>query len=94
MNTEEKIIEIVDAIKNLLLEKNKRYGNSALNPQNIFYKGDSTQSIEIRLDDKLSRIKNNNGNLRVNDVSDIIGYCVLLLISMGATKKDIEKLID
>lgn len=90
----EKIIEIVDAIKNLLLEKNKRYGNSALNPQNIFYKGDSTQSIEIRLDDKLSRIKNNNGNLRVNDVSDIIGYCVLLLISMGATKKDIEKLID
>lgn len=90
----EKIMEIVDAIKKLLLEKNKRYGNSALNPQNIFYKGDSTQSIEIRLDDKLSRIKNNNGNLRVNDVSDIIGYCVLLLISMGATKKDIEKLID
>lgn len=94
MNNEEKIIEIVDAIKNLLLEKNKRYGDSALNPQNVFYKGNATQSIEIRLDDKLSRIKNNNGNLRVNDISDIIGYCVLLLISIGATKKDLEKLID
>lgn len=94
MNNEEKIIEIVDAIKKLLLEKNKRYGDAALNPQNIFYKGDSTQSIEIRLDDKLSRIKNNNSNLRVNDISDIIGYCILLLISIGATKKDLEKLID
>lgn len=94
MNTEEKIIEIVDAIKKLLLEKNRRYGDAALNPQNIFYKGNSTQSIEIRLDDKLSRIKNNNSNLRVNDISDIIGYCILLLISIGATKKDLEKLID
>lgn len=94
MNTEEKIIEIVDAIKKLLLEKNRRYGDAALNPQNIFYKGNSTQSIKIRLDDKLSRIKNNNSNLRVNDISDIIGYCILLLISIGATKKDIEKLID
>ena len=39
--SQEKIVEICDAIKDLLLYKNKKYGDSALHPNNIFYKGDS-----------------------------------------------------
>ena len=31
---------------------------------------------------------------RINDVADIIGYCTLLLISMGATQSDIKALMD
>lgn len=31
---------------------------------------------------------------RINDVADIIGYCTLLLVSMGATVEDIQKLMD
>lgn len=31
---------------------------------------------------------------RVNDVSDIIGYCILLLVSMGVNADDIKKLKD
>lgn len=92
---EKRITEIMEAMEHLLIEKNKRYGNSALEPQNIFYKGSAEEAIFIRLDDKLSRVKANiNVVPRVNDVCDIIGYCTLLLISMGVTKEDIEKLED
>ena len=92
---QDKITEITDAMKHLLIAKNMRYGNSALEPQHIFYKGDAQNSILIRLDDKLGRIKaNTESTPRVNDVCDIIGYCTLLLISMGVTKEDIEKLED
>ena len=80
MSNREKIIEITDSMKDLLLYKNEKYGDSALSPNNIFYKGDSTNSILIRLDDKIGRIKNNpDSTPRVNDVCDIIGYCILLL---------------
>lgn len=91
--SQESIMEICDSIKDLLLYKNEKYGDSALRPNNIFYKGDSTNSIKIRLDDKIGRIKNCE-QTRINDVADVIGYCTLLLISIGACKEDIEKLKD
>lgn len=95
MSNKEKIIEISDSMKDLLLYKNEKYGDSALSPNNIFYKGDSTNSILIRLDDKIGRIKNNRDSKpRVNDVCDIIGYCVLLLASMNVTSEDISKFKD
>ena len=93
--TQEKIKEITEAMKDLLIYKNQKYGDSALNPKGIFYKGDSTNSILIRLDDKLGRvISNKEEKPRVNDVADIIGYCTLLLISMGVTSEDITKFKD
>lgn len=95
MSNKEKIIEISDSMKDLLLYKNEKYGDSALSPNNIFYKGDSTNSILIRLDDKIGRIKNNRDSKpRVNDVCDIIGYCILLLASMNVTSEDIAKFKD
>lgn len=95
MNSKEKIIEIMDSMKDLLLYKNEKYGDSALSPNNIFYKGDSANSILIRLDDKIGRIKNNSDSLpRMNDVCDIIGYCTLLLVSMNISSEDIARLKD
>ena len=91
--SQKKISEVCDSMKDLLLYKNKKYGDSALNPNNVFYKGDSTNSIKIRLDDKIGRIKNCE-ETRVNDVSDLIGYSVLLLASMNVTKEDIAKFKD
>lgn len=98
METEEKIKGITNAMQDLLLYKNEKYGDSALNPIGIFTKHlknvpENTASILVRLDDKLSRIKNAD-ELRTNDVSDIIGYCTLLLISMGVSANDIEKFKD
>ena len=91
--SQKKISYICDSMKDLLLYKNKKYGDSALNPNNVFYKGDSTNSIKIRLDDKIGRIKNCD-ETRVNDVADIIGYCVLLLVSMNTSSEDIAKFKD
>ena len=69
--------------------------SSALKPNNVFFKGDATNSILIRLDDKIGRIKSNTEEKpRTNDVADIIGYCVLLLISMGVSAEEIAKFKD
>lgn len=93
--TQQKIHQIMNAMKDLLLYKNQKYGDSAINPKKIFYKGDSTNSILIRLDDKIGRVMSNTEEKpRINDICDIIGYCTLLLISMGVTAEDIAKFKD
>ena len=79
MNTEEKIEILFDNFKEFLKEKNRRYGDSALTPIQIFSKSGADNQIRNRLDDKLNRIKNAK-ELKKNDVSDIFGYIALLLI--------------
>jgi len=90
------IEKTIEAIKVFLLEKNKRYGNSALDPLSVFsshVKGDdqALDNMLVRLDDKLKRIQN-APELRKNDVADIIGYLVLLCINKGWG--DFSDLID
>lgn len=70
-------------MKDLLISKNKAYGDSATNPSNIFSKGSAIESLCARIDDKLMRIKNKGINDETEDtVSDLIGYLILLKISM------------
>lgn len=89
-----KIVSVCNGMKDLLLYKNKKYGDSALHPENVFYKGGASDSIMIRLDDKLSRVRNGAAVPAKNDVADIIGYCVLLLVSMETTEEDFYKMKD
>ena len=88
---QEGIEKVCNGMARLLSEKNKRYGNSALEPLRVFSRADASDGIMVRLDDKLSRIKNSD-KLRKNDVSDLIGYLVLLCIAQGWT--DFDDLID
>lgn len=71
------ISKTCDEIKEMLLEKNRKYGNSALSPKRIFSKASPIEQINVRIDDKLSRI----GSVQVDDtedaVSDLLGYLVL-----------------
>ena len=90
-NTQDKITKVCDSIKEVLLEKNIRYGDSALNPLQIFSKFDADNSICIRLDDKLKRISNSE-DLRKNDICDMIGYLVLLCCSKNWL--DFKEFID
>lgn len=86
LDTQLKIAEVCDNIKSLLLEKNIKYGDSALNPIRILSKSSPTEQILVRIDDKLNRIK--QGNILEDDedvVSDLIGYFVLLKISLTST---------
>ena len=93
--TQQKIKDVLSGMTDLLLYKNRKYGDSAINPKKIFYKGDSTNSILIRLDDKIGRVMSNTEEKpRVNDVADIIRYCTLLLVSMGITSEDLKKFME
>lgn len=77
------IIETCDSIKELLLEKNRKYGNSALNPCRVFSKADSVEQLKVRIDDKINRIKNEQNDEDEDVVKDLIGYLVLLIIARG-----------
>lgn len=70
----------LDNIKELLISKNKKYGNSALEPVRIFSKSEQSEQILVRIDDKLSRIKNGSLDEDEDVVKDLIGYLVLLEI--------------
>ena len=78
-NTQMKISQVYDSLKDVVLYKNTMYGNSALEPLGIFAKDGSTSSILVRLDDKLQRIKNGS-EIRKNDIADMIGYLSLLCV--------------
>lgn len=67
----------LEAIKILLCQKNIQYGNSALNPIRIFSNASAEEQINVRIDDKLSRIMNQNKNDIEDSVQDLIGYLVL-----------------
>jgi hypothetical protein len=83
----ERISEECDALKAMLLEKNKAYGSSALSPVRIFAKSDTVEQIRVRIDDKLSRLI--HGSAAGEDVvKDLLGYLILLRI---ATKEQWDK---
>jgi hypothetical protein len=88
--TQFEIACICDDIKNLLLGKNAKYGDSAINPSRIFSKASPVEQILVRIDDKLSRIGKGIG-LVANDedvIDDLIGYLVLLKIAQRREKWD------
>lgn len=81
MNFREEVSSILDDIRDMLVSKNEKYGNSALEPIGVFSKLSPEEGLLIRIDDKLKRIK--NGSLDKDDedvVNDLIGYLVLLKI--------------
>ena len=75
------ICHVCNGIKDLLLEKNRKYGDSALNPSRIFSKSDNIEQIKVRIDDKLSRLRNSQSDEDEDVVSDLIGYLILLKVA-------------
>jgi hypothetical protein len=82
-------------IRELLISKNLKYGNSALEPLGVFSKLSAKEGLLVRIDDKLKRIK--NGSLEKDDedvINDLIGYLVLLKIESNREKLEREKDLD
>ena len=76
------VTQVLEEIRDLLIAKNQKYGNSALEPLGVFSQLSAKEGLLVRIDDKLKRIK--NGSLERDDedvVNDLIGYLVLLKIS-------------
>ena len=68
---------IVDEIVSTIVSKNEQYGDSALNPLRVFSRADRLAQIDVRIDDKLSRIARGNGKGNEDAELDLIGYLLL-----------------
>lgn len=73
------IVDVCEQLKSLLLEKNRKYGNSALQPMRVFSKADAEEQMLVRMDDKLSRIKNRQADDDEDPFMDLAGYLVLFM---------------
>lgn len=76
-----KIFNACHEIARLLIDKNISYGDSALSPNRIFAQSDNVEQLKVRIDDKLNRVKNNQGFAGDNDIDDLIGYLILYKIA-------------
>jgi hypothetical protein len=79
---------VLDEINDLLIAKNQKYGNSALEPLGVFSQLSAKEGLLVRIDDKLKRIK--NGSLEKDDedvINDLIGYLVLLKIHANQSSR-------
>jgi hypothetical protein len=84
-STQKQIAEVGIALTALLIYKNQRYGNSALDPVEVFTKGlTKRQRMAVRMDDKVNRLKNGLG-ARTDDKEhagiDLAGYILLDVIA-------------
>ena len=68
-------------LKWMLIEKNRKYGNSALSPLRVFSRANSEEQILVRLDDKLNRIRNRQNDDDEDVIMDLAGYLILLMIA-------------
>jgi hypothetical protein len=85
----DKITQTFNDIRDLVVEKNKNYGNSVFKPVSMF--GDeiipASTAIKARISDKWSRISNRGLNDKTEDtLDDLIGYLVLLKITINENK--------
>ena len=81
MNFQDEVYRVLSEITEMLIAKNQKYGNSAIEPLGIFSDLSPEEGLKVRIDDKLKRIK--NGSLQKDDedvINDLIGYLVILKI--------------
>lgn len=91
---QQRIVDECDALKELLVSKNRLYGNSALEPSMVLAQSDVLEQIAVRCDDKLKRIRNMGGLGAVlrsgspdaeDTVQDLLGYLVLARVAARPT---------
>lgn len=80
---EKAVRKVLAEVESTLLEKNRQYGNSALDPLRIFSKASTIEQLYVRIDDKLSRVKRGLGESE-DVILDLLGYLVLLRIATGS----------
>lgn len=80
--TQTRICDHLNKVADMLIAKNRTYGDSALNPIGIFAKGSAVELIRARIDDKLSRIKNDPKAFNEDAILDLEGYLVLLKLAL------------
>ncbi len=81
--TEKAILDVCKKDAEFVIGKNRAYGNSALDPVRIFSSASTIEQLNVRIDDKLSRIMRGTETNRIpEDVrKDLRGYFILLEIA-------------
>ena len=85
--TERDIERVVSEISEMLIAKNRAYGDSALEPVRVFSKSDNIEQLYVRIDDKLSRVERGHEYPGDDTILDLIGYMILLLIAKERDEK-------
>ena len=81
--TESAINSICQEMANFLIAKNRKYGDNALNPIQIFCKADAEIQLLARIDDKINRANRDNFNEDEDIVWDLMGYLVQTKVQLG-----------
>lgn len=64
-------------LRDFLLAKNESYGDSASNPLRIFSQATTVEQINVRIDDKLSRLMRGKAYPGDDTELDLLGYLIL-----------------
>jgi len=80
-STQDDIVRVTKELGEFLVDKNKAYGDSALDPVRIFSKVSPKEQLLVRLDDKLSRLVKGHEFPGDDDILDFAGYLILLMIA-------------
>lgn len=74
----QKTLDVVLAdLREFLLEKNRAYGDSASNPIRVFSRASAVEQIDVRIDDKISRLARGHEYPGDDTVRDLLGYLIL-----------------
>lgn len=88
------IIETCLEMASFLCDKNRKYGNSVLSPMRIFSKADTIEQIDVRIDDKLSRLKTAMADDTEDAAKDLLGYLIMRKIALRMEKEAEEGSIN
>lgn len=88
--TQQGIIDVCAKLRSLLLDKNRKYGDSAVHPARILSRSDPLEQLRVRIDDKLNRIRNAQTDEDEDVYWDLAGYFVLYLVARDQQKEGTE----
>lgn len=89
--TQQEISEVMKELEEILLRKNRAYGDSALDPVRIYSKASPTEQINVRIDDKLSRVIRGEAYEDEDIDIDLAGYYVLRIVARRRQQKENQK---
>lgn len=81
----EPILEACLDLAEMLIAKNVAYGDSAVDPVRVFSRADSLEQIQVRMDDKLSRIQRGSMQDEEDPRWDLAGYLILDRVIRSST---------
>ncbi len=90
MQFNEEVVVVLAEIEKMLVDKNRKYGDSALSPVRCFSKSDAVEGIKVRIDDKISRMQSGQTDEDEDVEKDLLGYLVMLQIARRRLKNEVE----